>query len=549
MVRTRNATESPSAARADAPSACPLAAVVALVVALLAAACGGSDRSSGGAQPGAPVVNPNLELRVGVTTDNYITSGPRANLANNLNIIEPLLYLTPNFEVKPLLAESWEFRPPGTWRFRLRSGVKFHDGQPLNAEAVKVGLFDRVAKQPGGGTIKSGPGAAVVVDELTVDFTPTVANLRVPEQIVHPQLGVVAPGTTLESTVVGTGPFRFVEYAPKEKVVVERNPDYWGTKAQVARITFRFLPDNNARALALRAGDLDVAYDVARPDVAGLKASGFEVVTSPVGAYEAMYLNVHGDAPFDILADPNVRRAVALGTDRKKLVSGVLDGLASEGQTFVPPGPLGASANLVKGIGYDLRQAKQLLDQSGWREGPGGIREKGGRKLKLTLVSGFPTAEAHRPIPAYLQLELKNLGIDLEIVERPDSESFYALMGEKKGDLWLEQGSQNDANPAFLPALLFYTGPATNSQGQTQGISAPGRSFDALLDAAFTEPDPSRVQAVVAEALHELIDNQVTVVPLAGIYRIYALKKSVVNFEPHASFVNVRWGSVGLTGG
>src|SRR5215212_4829535 len=166
--------------------------VLVLGLALLGPGCGGGDTSS---SSGA-----SQELNVGFTEDQYVLEGPDAGLGLyplNANIFETLTYLTPDYEVKPLLAERWEFRAPNTWRFFLRKDVKFHNGEPLNAQAVKEGLFDRVAKTEGGGTIEAGPNSAKVVDEYTIDFTPTGKNLRVPEQLVHPSNSVVAPSSDI----------------------------------------------------------------------------------------------------------------------------------------------------------------------------------------------------------------------------------------------------------------------------------------------------------------------------------------------------------------
>ena len=530
-----------------------LAAV--LVLALVAAACGssGDNDKAGGGQSSqtstAQQIDPSKELRVGFTEDQYILEGPDANLGAyplNTNVVETLIYMNEKYELEPRLAERWEFRAPNTWRFYIRKGVKFHDGQPLNAEAVK-GMFLRLAKRSGGSTVKAGPDSAVVVDEYTIDFTPTVPNVRVPQQIVHPQNAVLAPGSDFGKKPVGTGPFRFVEYQPKERIVVERNPDYWGPKANVSKITFRFYPDSNARTLALQAGDVDIAYNVPRDDVPALKDRGLNVLNSPVGAYRAMYANIHGSAPYDILQDINVRKAVAIGIDRNKFVNGVLNGLASPDQTWVPPNALGPSASLVKGFQYDVNRAKSMLDEAGWRVGSDGIREKAGRKLRLTLASGFPAAEILRPTPTFVQSELKNLGIDVTIDERPDSASFQDVMKQKKGDLFLEEGNQNDANPGFLPILLLYTGPGS-SGGDYQGVEAPGAKFDSIIAPALTEVDLPKVQQIVATALDEAITNNVSVIPLAGIFRTYGVKKSIQGFIPHPSFLNVNWIPVGVAG-
>lgn len=519
-----------------------------LMLALAGAACSGGKEAGTGGAPSSGSAPARQELTVGFGEDQYILEGPRTNLGMyplNTNVVQGLTYLTAKYEVQPLLAERWEFRAPNTWRFFLRRGVKFHDGQPLNAQAVKQGLFDRVAKIPGGGTIKAGPDSAVVVDELTIDFTPTVPNFRVPEQIVHPINGAVAPGSDLSKKPVGTGPFRFVEYAPKQRIIVERNPDYWGDAAKLDKITFRFLPDSNTRRLALESGEVDLAYEVPRQDAKGLESKGFQVMKSPVGAYEAMYANIHGKPGFDLLTDPALRKAIAYGIDRKKLVSGVLDDLATTDVTWVPPTTLEPYASLIKGYTYDAAKAKSLLEEAGWKPGSDGIRTKGGRRLKLTLVSGFPSAEVHRPIPTFLQAQLKDIGIDVEIVERPDSASYEPVINSGDGDLFLEQGNQNDANPGFLPILLLY-GPNAGGAVNYQGLFAPGARFDELLAPSLTEVDPTKVRKAVAEAMREAVDEQAVIIQLAGIFRIYGMKKSVQGFVPHPSFLNVRWDGVSV---
>ncbi len=523
--------------------------VVALVVALLAAACGGGDGEGETAERREESGPPTAELRVGARQDEYVLEGARATLSMyplNTNIIETLTYLSPEYEVQPLLAERWEFREPNTWRFHLRRGVTFHDGQPLNAQAVKAGLFDRVAAG-GGGTIKAGPDSAVVVDDHTIDFTPTGPNRRVPEQIVHPSNGVVAPGSNLGTTPVGTGPFRFVEYRPKERIVVERNPDYWRTKAEVARITFTFYPDATVRRQALEAGQIDVALEVPRPDVEALKSRGFKVETSPVGAYRALYANVHGAPPHDILGDERVREAVAMGIDRKKLVENVLDGLATTDQTYIPPGALGRFADEVQGFDHDPERARRLLDEAGWRPGPDGVRAKDGRPLRLALVSGFGGAEIHRPVPTFLQSELKGIGIALDIVERPDSASYQEVIKTGEGDLYLEQGSQNDANPAFLPVLLFYTA-GTGASAPYQKLFGPGPEFDKLIEPAVTAVEHEEVQQAAAAAMSHIVDQKAVVIPLAGIYNIIASAESVDGLPIHPSLLSTRWEGVSMGG-
>lgn len=513
-----------------------------LAGAMLASACGGGGGSSESETP-EPSPSVRQELTVGTADDQFVVEGSRANLGSGYNILETLTVLSPQYEIKPSLAERWELRPPSTWRFYLRRGVTFHDGQPMNAQAVKAGLFDRIAKTPQGGTIKAGPDSAVVIDDFTIDFTPTATNLRVPEQIVHPGNGVAAPGTTLESKPVGTGPFRFVEYQRKDHFTVERYDGYWGTKPKLDRLTFRFIPDANTRRLALESGQVDLMLNVPTPDVKSLKDKGFTVATSAVGAYDALYLNIHGKATHDILTDAAVRRAVAHAIDRKAIAGGVLDGQATPDPTMVPPDALGTYASTIKGLAFDPARARSLLDAAGWKAGTDGVRAKEGRRLHLQLVSGLPTAEALRPVPAFLQSELKDVGIELEIIERPDTASYQSLITSGLGDIFIEQGNQNDGNPSFLPVLLFCNC-GSGASADYVGLFGPGPAFDNLITPTLSEPDLDKVRKQTADAMRYIIDDQAVVVPLAGIPRVSAMKKSVQGFVAHPSSVNSRWDGI-----
>lgn len=512
-------------------------ALLALVV--LATACAGDDDEDGGAGQAGTTLPANQEITIGVPADQFVVSGPRANLGSGYNIAETLLLVTPNYEVQPLLAERYEFRAPNTWRFFLRRNIRFHDGQPFNAQAVKAGLFDRMARTPLGGTIRAGENSAVVVDEFTIDYTPTETNVRVPQQIGHPSNAVAAPGTDFTARPVGTGPFRFVEYVPQERLVVERNPDYWGTPTRLTRAAFRFLPDDNTRRLALESGDVDVIMNVPTGDVKNLEARGFKVAKSGVGAYDALYLSVRGKPPYDQLSDVRIRQAIAHAIDTRAIVNGVLDGNAAPEKTMIPSASLGPHASMVRGLNFDPARARTLLDQAGYRPGPDGIRVNGDRRLRLRFACCFPSPAGIKPIPEFIQTQLKDVGIELEIVERPDSASYQAIVTAKETDIAIEQGNQNDANPAFLPLLLFHN--AAGSSADYVGLYGPGGRFDELMATTLTEPDLDRVRRTTAEAMRIMIDEQAIVVPLAGVIRLYGMKDSVDGFQAHPSTINMQW--------
>ncbi len=518
---------------------------VVLLVAVFFAACSPPPA----VQPGAanqPKPAEKQELIIGAPADTYVLDPPeKATLgmyATNTGIYDNLVRVTPDYQVEPMLATSWEFAEPNTYRFKLRQGIKFHDGQSFTAQAVKY-TMERIAKA-GGGTPGIGPDSVKIVDDYTVEITPTRPNRRLVQQITHPQYSIIAPGSAPEKKPVGTGPFKFVEYAKGERIIVERNPDYWGDKAKLSKITFRFYPDDNTRVLALKAGEVNLVYDPPRETASDLSAdSGLKVMTSKVGAYEAIYINAHGAAPNDIGSDPLVREAVASAIDKTSIIRDMWRGNAEVNSSMIPVLILGDSAKLVKGVAFDTNKAKQLLDQAGWTVGADGIRAKGGRKLTLVMIVGFPTPEIHRPLPELVQAQLKAVGIDMKIETTPDSASYTARLKAGTGDLWAEIGNQNDANPCFLPDLLFYS----KGTGDYAKLFAPGAKFDGFIDGCRSAVSVGDVQKNATQAMQVIIDEEHIVVPVAGIFRIYAMKKNVQGFEPHASRTNQRWEGVWLS--
>lgn len=198
----------------------------------------------------------------------------------NAGICEPLLRLTHDFQIAPGLATSWRFLGDNTYRLTLRRGVKFHDGQAFNASAIKYSLDIGIRFRTQYSFFDS--ASVRIVDDSTVDVRPSIPNLRVLEQLAHPTYSIVAPGSDPAKHPVCTGPFRFVEYAPQNHLTVARNASYWGEKARLDTLTFRFMADDNTRALALRSGEVDAIFDVNRSMVSGLASvAGLRIAASP----------------------------------------------------------------------------------------------------------------------------------------------------------------------------------------------------------------------------------------------------------------------------
>ena len=184
-------------------------------------------------------------------------------------IYEPLVTLSPSMQVQPGLASSWRVMSPTRARFMLRRGVKFHDGTPCDAAAIKFN-FDRTfnPQKPGIWAAFAGPiKGAEIVDDYTVDvvttepFAPLLLNLSMVHGGMASPAAVRQYGADYGRHPVGTGPFKFVEWVPRDHITVARNDGYWGDKAPLDSIVFKVIPDDSARMIALRTGDADMVLN------------------------------------------------------------------------------------------------------------------------------------------------------------------------------------------------------------------------------------------------------------------------------------------------
>jgi peptide/nickel transport system substrate-binding protein len=451
----------------------------------------------------------------------------------NVNVAETLTRLTPDYRVEPLLATRWEYRGENTWRFHLRPGVTFHDGQPLDARAVGESLEQVVAGGLGYSFMADRP--VTVIDDLTLDIRTTRPNLRLPEELVHPNYGIFSPGSDPARHPVGTGPFRWVEYRPHERIVVERFDGFRGDPPRLDRITFRFYPDPNTRVLALLAGEVDLITDLPREQVDAVESrSGFRVARAPVGQMLNLHVNANGRAPHDLLRDRELRRGIALALDRAPLVETLWSGEGETVQNMTVPAVLGTFAELVRGFSHDPQAAHAALDAAGWRAMPNGSRERDGRHLRLEMLA-HPEIE---PATAeFVQDQLRRAGMEVRWSRIPDTGSYAERLNAGEFDLNLAVPNQNDANPLFLPALIFYSGSA-RPFARWHHVN---ERFDRLVEQGLRVESTSQAQRYAAEAIRIAQDEEAIVISLAGRYRIHGMRDDVAGFDAHPSATNQSW--------
>jgi len=322
-------------------------------------------------------------------------------------LFDALLTRDEHFNVQPGLAERWEIADFLTYIFHLHRGVTFHDGRPLTARDVKW-TFDSLLQ----GKIRStktstyryldridAPDDLTVVFHLKEPFAALLWNLS------EGAIGIVPYGSLDETTrrPVGSGPFKFVSAEQDKEVVVERNENYWGSKARLSRVRFTVVPDATTRALELRKGSADLAINAISPDtvVALERKPNLQIERSPGTILSYLAFNTRDP----LLRDVRVRQAIACAIDRRPLLQYIWRGFAQPASSLLPVQSWAYDPNAT-GFTYDPAQARQILDTAGYLA-------RNGVRFHLTMKTS--TEESTRLLAAVLQQQLRDVGIALDI--------------------------------------------------------------------------------------------------------------------------------------
>ncbi len=321
------------------------------------------------------------------------------------NLFEGLVKLDRTGKVVPLLAKAWDIAPDGlTYTFRLQDKVAFHDGAPMTSADVKF-AFDR-ARAPTSTNAQKQIFAPIDTIE-TPDAATVVIKLKQPSGnflyfLSWGDASIVSPKSaeTNRATPVGTGPFKFKSWARGDRVELVRDPDYWGKKAALESVTFRFISDAQAQVAALRAGDVDAFPAIGAPELFAdlAKDKRFRAVAGNTEGEIVAGLN-NTKKPFD---DVRVRRALMHAIDRKALVEGAYSGYGQPiGSHFSPNHP--AFVDTTGILPYDTAKAKALLKEAGYGSG-----------LSITIKTP-QMAYASRSAELIAAM-LSEVGVDLKIV-------------------------------------------------------------------------------------------------------------------------------------
>jgi peptide/nickel transport system substrate-binding protein len=462
----------------------------------------------------------------------YVDDGESAKIM--VNIYDNLVRYKPgSTEVMPALATSWTQSKDGlVWTFKLRQGVKFHDGTPLNAAAIKF----NVDRQLPPNATDDMPYASFtfepvkkveVVDTYTVRFTlsrpyaPFLANIAMcmAAPIVSPA-AVKKYGADYIQHPVGTGPFKFEKWDKGQQIVLVRNESYWGKKAIADRVVYKFTKENSVRASELITGAVDIMDGVDPNDVKKLESSGMIVLRKP-----GMNINYMGfmcnRKPFN---DVRVRRAISMAINRVELVKYLYQGYAQVANGPLPSFIPGYNPKLTP-VGYNPTEAKKLLAEAGYKDFSFNFITYSNPR-PYNSVNGVKLAEA-------VQAELLKIGVKTNIKVYPWTEYKDVLMKGVEGEAffygWI--GDNGDADN-FLSLL-----DSNQIDSSLNSAKYSNPKVDQLLKKGTTTLDPKgRVQ--VYQDLQKILIDEAPWVYISHATDLYAHRPNVKNFDPHPTGVS-----------
>jgi peptide/nickel transport system substrate-binding protein len=410
---------------------------------------------------------------------------------------EYLALSDPDLHLRPVLAQSWQPNRDGSvWTFKIRQGVRFHDGRTLTSADV-VASIDRLADPANGSVALSAfagslsKGGARALDAATVEFHLDAPNGSFPYLLSSDNYNaIILPADYaggFESNFLGTGPFRLERYTPKARASFVRNPDYWGAQALPERTLFIFYDSIQAQILAMQGEQLDVLLHAPVQGSQALLADPrLNILALKSSAHEQVHMRTD-KGPF---ADPRVRRAMALCLNRENLVTGLFRGKAVAGNDS-PFAPIFAATDPeVPQRRQDIRAARELLAAAGV-----------GRGFSATL-----TTERFVEMPDYavvIQNAVRQIGVQLTLnVEEQSAYFGRATFGQSDwldSDMGIEDYAHRGVPNIFLTATLGSHGTFNAAHFSNPEYDRLVASYIAALDPAAQRDAAGRIQRLLLD--------------------------------------------------
>jgi peptide/nickel transport system substrate-binding protein len=478
----------------------------------------------------APAAHAQKEREVSIGLQAAITSiDPHYhNLSPNnsllLHVFEPLIKRDSNQKLVPGLATSWKAVDDLTWEFKLRKNVRFHDGSPFTAEDVVFTLkrVPNVPNSPSSFATFTKPIVDVkVVDPHTVVFKTATPHVLLPSDvasvlIVSKLHGEKAATEDYNSgkAAIGTGPYKFAEYIPNQRVVFKANYGYWGGEEPWDKVTFKILTNSSARVAALLSGDVQMIETVPTSDIAKLSQDKRFALADKV-SNRVIYVHLHqwsDKAPPFVTAkdgkpldknpfkDARVRKALSMAINRDAIADRIMEKKAVPAAQLLPDFFYGTSKKL-KPVKYDPEGARKLLAEAGYPNG-----------FSLTIHGPNNRYINDANVAQAIAQFYSRAGIDAKVETMPSSVYFTRATKGEFGYMLLGWGTESGEQGSSLRSLL-----ATYDPAKGMGVTNRGRysnpAFDKMVGDALVTMDEKKREAMI-QAAAETVMNDTGLIPI-----------------------------------
>lgn len=501
--------------------------ILLLIVLLLAACSGGNDEegaeegtsndSSDGASDEVLTIGNSNDIVSFDIHDHNNTSTE----AVHVNMFNYLVKNDPDEGFIPDLAESWENVDETKWEFKLKEGVKFHNGDELTAEDVKFTL-ERVANDSA--LLEYGAYRQIEEVEVVSDYE-FVIHTYEPEPALLNRVSRIGSGILPKNYIetegwdvflenpVGTGPYQFEEWQKDSQLTLTRFDDYFGDEPKWSQVEFRAIPENSTRVSELLTGGIDLAVNIPPDDIERIESSGdTTVMSAPSQRVMLFVLRTQGDYP---TADPKVREAIELAIDKEAIIESVLEGHAVPTRTRVTPGNFGANEELYDTQLYDPERARELLEEAGYADGV---------NIKLSSPSGRYLKDRESVELMVAMLQEVGINADVEFLEWSAFSTPYSNK-EFEDVFFIAYGnSMFDGSQALQRLELEMAAGETDYDNP---------EVEELLSEAMNNMDEdSRLEQY--QKAQEIISEDRPIIPLFQVESIYGVNDRI-NFEPELS--------------
>lgn len=435
-------------------------------------------------------------------------------------MFDPLVTRDDNNNIVPALATSWKIINDTTWEFKLREGVKFHNGESFNAQSVKNTF--KILLDPEQRLVQGTFWSGIKDVEIVDDFTVRIITNEPMSILTYLTLGAMVPLSydvrTFGINPIGTGPFKFVEWVRGDHLIVEANLDYWGGPPKVEKVIWYPITEEATRVAVAMTGEVDIVSMIPT-NMASIveKVPNVDLMTELSIMTPCLALGGFGRAPIGG-HDGKVLRAIDYAIDREKIVEVVYQGYAEPAKSNFSPCVFGYTP--VEWRPYDPEKAKQLLTEVGWD--PENKVEAWYKK------GGVPGSDN---LAVVIHSMLKEVGINIDIRVAPDSAVAGPIINGGNFDIYFE-GWNNiflDADPDLF---MNFHPEGRDREGASK--YKRGKELAELIEKGRYSLDPE-VRLEAYKKVQEIIWEYPTRLPLVHIQEIYAVNNRVKGFVPPVS--------------